>query len=197
MHMKWQPNEAYTPRLFTKEEYWRMSDMGLFVDQKVELIAGEIIQMAAQSNRHTAGITLVLRALDRVFQNRYWVRGQGTLDLSPNSMPDPDVTVVVGDPAKPDDEVPTTALLIVEVSDTTLSSDRNWKASLYASAGIMDYWILNLQDNQLEVRRVPRPDKTQDFGHGYASLSTFVAGDVVSPLAAPTAQIAVADLLPH
>lgn len=196
MHMKWNPGGAYSPRRFSKDEYWRMSDMGLFTDQKVELIAGEIIQMAAQGNRHTAGMTLVLRALDRVFRSGYWVRGQGTLDLSPSSMPDPDVAVVVGDPANPEPDLPTTALLVVEVSDSSLSDDRNWKASLYASAGIADYWILNLQDNQLEIRRDPKKDKTQDFGYGYATLRTLVSGDLASPLAAPTAQIPVADLLP-
>lgn len=196
MHMKWTPNEAYFPRLFTKEEYERMSQMGLFIDQKVELIAGEVLQMAAQSNRHGAGVTLIARALDRIFSTGYWVRVQQTLDLTPSSMPDPDVAVIVGDPASPEADVPTSALLIVEVSDTTLSSDRNWKASLYASAGIADYWILNLHDNQLEIRRDPKKDKMQDFGYGYATLTTLVSSDVVYPLAVPTAQIAVADLLP-
>jgi Uma2 family endonuclease len=196
MHMKWMPNDAYFPRLFSKGEYERMSAMGLFVGQKVELIAGEVLQMAAQSNRHGAGATLVARALDRIFTTGYWVRAQQTLDLTPSSMPDPDVAVVLGNAANPEEDVPTSALLIVEVSDTTLSSDRNWKASLYASAGIADYWILNLQDNQLEVRRDPKKDKTQDFGYGYATLTTLVAGDFVTPLAAPTALIAVADLLP-
>ncbi|HET6576398.1 MAG TPA: Uma2 family endonuclease [Fimbriiglobus sp.] len=190
------PPQGYCRRLFSKVEYWRMSDLGFFIDQKVELIAGEVIQMAAQGNRHTAGITLVARALDQVFQTGYWVRTQGTLDLTPSSMPDPDIAVVTGDPAHPDPEVPKTALLIVEVSDSTLSDDRNWKASLYAAAGITDYWILNLQDNRLEIRRDPTPDATQAFGHSYSTLTTLVAGDFASPLAAPTARVSVADLLP-
>jgi Uma2 family endonuclease len=187
---------GYSRRLFTKDEYWRMSRLNFFGDQKVELIAGEIIQMASQGNRHTAAITLTARALDRVFQAGYWVRNQGTLDLSPNSMPDPDVSVIVGDPAHPDPDLPTTALLVVEVSLTTLSDDRGWKASLYAAAGIKDYWIVNLEDDQLEIRRDPKRDKTQEFGHGYSTLTTLVAGDFAAPLAAPAARVAVADLLP-
>jgi Uma2 family endonuclease len=183
-------------REFSKDEYLRMSAGGFFTDEKVELIAGEIVVMPAQGNRHTAGITLVLRALDRVFRTGYWVRCQGTLDLTPSSMPDPDVAVVPGDPARPDPDVPKTAVLIVEVSDSTLSDDQGWKASLYASAGIADYWILNLQDDHLEVRRDPKPDTTQPFGHGYSTLTTLVAGNFTTPLAAPSARVAVADLLP-
>jgi Uma2 family endonuclease len=204
MNMKTMPNLAtitptqsgYQRRLITKEEYWRMSEEGFFQDQKVELIGGELIQMAPQSNRHGAGITLVARALDRVFSTGFWVRAQMTLDLTPLSMPDPDIAVIVGDPAQPDPDVPTTALLVVEVSLSTLSDDRNWKASLYASAGITDYWILNLQDDRLEICRDPRPDATQDFGHGYATLTTLFAGDFATPLAAPSARIPVTDLLP-
>lgn len=186
----------YRPRLFSKAEYWQLSELGFFTNQKVELIAGEIIQMAAQSNRHGAGITLTARALDKVFTAGYWVRAQMTLDLTPSSMPDPDIAVVVGDPARPSEDVPTTALLIVEVCDTSIRGDRSWKASLYASVGITDYWIVNLQKDCLEIRRDPRSDTTQDFGHGYASLTTLHPGDFVSPLAMPTARIAVADLFP-
>src|SRR5204862_46858 len=90
---------------------------------------------------------------------------------------------------------PTTALLVVEVADTTLSYDRNTKASLYAASGIADYWIVNIPGQQLEVFRDPVPDASARFGVRYSSRTILVAGDVVSPLALPAAQVPVADLL--
>ncbi|HYT91664.1 MAG TPA: Uma2 family endonuclease [Gemmataceae bacterium] len=184
-------------RLWTLEEYYRLSELGFFQDQRVELIAGEIIQMPAQKNPHSLGIGLTEDALRAAFGPNSWVRGQMSLDLSPHSVPDPDVAVVAGSKrsyaGKP---VPTTALLIVEVSATTLHYDRGRKGSLYASAGIADYWILNVVDNQLEVYRDPAPDSAQPFGYGYTTRLFLEPNDVVSPLAAPNAKITVADLLP-
>lgn len=184
------------PRRVTKDEFYRLVEAGHFDGTRVELIGGEILTMAAQSNRHGAAVTLTARALDRIFATGFWVRAQMTLDLLPNSMPDPDLAVVVGDPANPSNDLPTTALLIVEVSDSTLRTDRTTKAGLYAASGIADYWILNLQDNVLEVRRDPRPDTTEPFGYSSGSLSTLRPGEFATPLAAPTARIAVAELLP-
>jgi len=88
----------------------------------------------------------------------------------------------------------TEAALIVEVSDSTLGYDRGDKARLYASAGVEDYWIINLQTPQLEVHRQPIMDG-RDFG-GYRDVRTLRAGQAVAPLARPEAQVAVADLLP-
>jgi hypothetical protein len=136
--------------------------------------------------------------LEAAFGPTFWVRSQGSLDLSPLSVPDPGLAVVTGNKrtyiGRRDN--PTTAVLIVEVSDATLWEDRTRKASLYAAAGIADYWILNIPDGRLEIRRDPTPDATQAFGHGYSTLTTLVVGDVATPLAAPAARVAVADLLP-
>ena len=74
--------------------------------------------------------------------------------------------------------------------------ERLRKGSLYAACGIPEYWILNIPDNVLEIRRDPRPDATQPLGFGYASLTTQTATDFAVPLAVPGARIAVADLLP-
>jgi Uma2 family endonuclease len=184
-------------RRWTRKEFYRLLDLNFFYGQRVELIGGEIILMPAQKNRHALGIGLTDDALRAAFGPGHWVRVQMSLDLSPRSVPDPDLAVVAGDKlsykGKPN---PTTALLIVEVSETTLRLDRRRKGSLYARSGIADYWILNLVDNQLEVYRDPVPDSAQRFGYGYATKILHNAKDVVSPLAAPIAKIAVADLLP-
>jgi Uma2 family endonuclease len=186
-------------RPFTAAEFWKMYELGFFANQRVELIGGEIVAMAPQTNWHAVGVDNTKTALDLVFDlNHYWVRNQATLDLSPLSVPDPDIAVVFGSKQTwaASRNNPNTAVLIVEVSETTLWEDRGRKASLYAAAGIADYWILNIVDGTLEVRRDPRPDASQDFGFGYASLTTLTAVDFATPLAAPNARISVADLLP-
>ena len=120
-----------------------------------------------------------------------------SLDLSPHSVPDPDLAVVPGEPRDYIARgIPTTALLVVEVSDTMLSFDRNHKASLYAAAGIADYWIVNLVDRQLEVHRGPGPDPARPGRFGYRDVTLVPATGATAPLAAPHAQIAVVDLLP-
>jgi Uma2 family endonuclease len=124
-----------------------------------------------------------------------WVRMQLPIDFGVHSEPEPDVSVVPGRRKDYSDAHPKTALLIVEVSRATLAFDRGKKASLYARQGIADYWIINLVDGQLEIRRDPRPDPTQPHGFGYASLTVLQRGDHVSPLNAPGVRIAVEDLL--
>ena len=120
-------------RKWTRAEYYRMADLGMFRDQRVELIEGTIVQMPPQKNFHVIGIGLVEQRPRAAFGPRYWVRIQAPLHLGPRSAPEPDVAVVPGgsrDYTRTGH--PTTALLIVEVSETTLAYDRGRKASLYA-----------------------------------------------------------------
>src|SRR5262249_52686115 len=136
-----QLQESAKPRPWSADELYRLLDLGFFQDQRVELIGGEILQMASQKNIHVAAITLTEYALIAAFGPGYWIRVQASLDLSPLSVPDPDVAVVVGSPHSPAAQNPTSALLIVEASLTTLLHDQGFKASLYAASGIADYWI--------------------------------------------------------
>jgi Uma2 family endonuclease len=117
------------------------------------------------------------------------------IDFGPASEPEPDVSVVAGTRASYRDAHPRTPLLIIEVSDSTLAYDRTRKASLCAMRGVADYWIVNIPEGQLEVRRDPRPDAGQPFGYGYARLEVLGPDSAVSPLAAPHVTISVADLL--
>jgi Uma2 family endonuclease len=183
------------PHHFTHDELFQMVDDGWFGDCRVQLIEGELIEMPPQKNTHMISITRTQRLLEAAFGPQFWVRVQGTLNLSPWGVPDPDLAVVpVGylSAAMPN---PTSALLVVEVSDTTLRLDRR-KANIYAAAGIGDYWIINLVDRQLEVRRDPKPDTNVRTGASYATLTTLQPGDTLTPLAAPNSTIAVADVLP-
>ena len=180
---------------FSKVEYHQMHDLGFFIDQKVELLDGEIIDMPVPGHPHCVSTDKATDLFKALFAGTYWVRSEKPLNLKPHSEPMPNVAVVPGarDTHK---ATPTAAVLVVEVSDTTLSEDRGRKASLYAASGIDDYWIVNLPDRQLEVHRKPVPDANETFGFRFDKVTVQGPRDIVSPLALPAARILVSDLLP-
>jgi Uma2 family endonuclease len=174
-----------------------MLELGILDGINVELIDGEIVEMPAQSNLHALTIKLCEDALNAAFGAGYWVRIQMPLDLSPYSSPDPDLAVISGSPrTHATRSNPTSALLVVEVSDSSLSYDRGYKADLYAACGIADYWIINLVDRQIEINRVPIVDSLAAFGMRYSTATIFLPGDAVSPLSLPTQSLSVSALLP-
>lgn len=184
------------PRRWSRDEYVRMIGLGWLEGRRVELIGGEVLDMPPQFDYHLGGVTLVTDALRAAFGPGFWVRAQGSLDLSPHGVPAPDVAVTPGGPRGSQRTIATAALLVVEVSDSTLGEDRSHQGSLYAAGGIADYWILNLVQRQLEVYRNPVADTSQPFGFRYGNRVILDPPDSVSPLALPQAQILVADLLP-
>jgi Uma2 family endonuclease len=182
---------------FDLAEFYRLVDLGFFNQSPVELIDGEIVPMAAQSNLHALACELTRTALASAFGPGHWVRVQMPLDFTPRSSPDPDVAVIVGDPRTHNTrDNPRSALLVVEVADTSLSYDRHTKANLYAAGGVSDYWIINLVDGRVEVRRSPVADPAEEFGHCYTTLTILRPGDSAIPLALPGKAITVAELLP-
>ena len=182
------------PRRWTKAEYHRLGELGFFRGQKVELIGGELLVHAPQNPSHADRVDRIGDVLRAAFATGYRVRCQLPIDLSQTSEPEPDYAVVLDQPYAGGH--PTTALLIVEVADSSLLEDRNRKASLYASAGIADSWIVNLVDRRVEVYRNPVADDAQAFGSRYADRTDLQAGDVINPVALPHAAVAVAALLP-
>jgi hypothetical protein len=127
-------------------------------------------------------------------QKSYWVRDQSTLRLS-HSAPDPDLAVVDGAPT-PHGPIPDRALLVVEISETTLVTDLGEKANLYASAQIADYWVMDIPHRCIVVHRKPVADPTARFGWRYDSISQLVPGGSLAPLALAGATIDPAKLLP-
>ncbi len=118
------------------------------------------------------------------------------LALGEHSEPEPDVAVVAGEPEDYIAAHPSTAALVVEVADASLPLDRRFKATIYARAGLREYWIVNLVDRVLEVHREPRvaTDAADDWS--YRSVDLLRPPLHVTPLAAPGVRILVADLLP-
>lgn len=182
------------PRRWTRAEYDRLIDAGIFQpDEHLELLDGEIITVTPQKSRHTTAVHAVAQALGAVFADTAYVRVQAPLALSESSQPEPDVAVVPGSLRDYRDEHPHTALLIVEVADTSLRLDRHTKGPLYARAGLPEYWIVNLNDGILEVYREP---VAMGEGWDYRLVQRLAGGDAVSPIAAPGAVVPVRDLLP-
>ena len=126
---------------WTKDEYHRLAEMGWFDDHRVELLDGEIFEMPVPRFPHVIALDATTEALRSAFGSGYWVSPQAPLDLTLTSEPIPDLFVVPGK-ARDYSAHPTTALLIVEISDFTRSHDR--KGSFYAAARIQDYRIVNL-----------------------------------------------------
>ena len=179
-------------RLWTKDEYHQMAEMGLFHGQRVELLEGEVLVMSPMRPPHARRIHVVAQVLSAAFGDQVGVRQQLPLDLGPISEPEPDVSVVQGSDQDYESHHPRTAILCVEVSDSSLAHDRGRKGSLYARHGILDYWIVNLVERRLEVYREPAPDASQDYGFKYAAVTVLEPGGHVTPLAGPDLRIAVA-----
>jgi Uma2 family endonuclease len=185
------------PKRWTRAEYEQMIEHDLFrPEERVELVDGEILTMAPQHSPHAATVMHIHEILRETFRPGFHVRVQMPFALDPMSEPEPDLAVVEGTALDYVHGHPDAAALLVEVADTTLLFARAWKASLYARAGIPEYWIVNLGARQLEVHRDPEPAPSARYGWAYGTVRQLGAEDEVSPLAAPEARIAVADLLP-
>lgn len=183
--------------LWTVKEFQRAYDLGAFgFETRLELIEGEVIRKMPQNEPHTWAIRAAEEALRRAFLSGHDVRNQMPLVFGPRNKPEPDVAVVVGSFDDYKRKHPTTAVLVVEVSDSTLALDRTTKAAVYARAGIEDYWIVNLPDSVLEVHRQPAAMADQPLGYHYRSITRLIPTDTIAPLSLPDAVITIRSLLP-
>jgi Uma2 family endonuclease len=155
-----------TPKRFTIDEYHQLIHLGfLHEGDRIELIRGELIHMATKGTPHTVCGSVLCRQLDRLLGDRATVRGQDPITLPNQSEPEPDVVIARG---RDEDYLahhpyPQDILLAIEISDSTLSYDQTTKLSLYAEAEIADYWIVNLNDRQLERYNQPYRMANGDF----------------------------------
>lgn len=180
------------PRRWTRTEYERLIEQGAFgPDERLELVNGEILAMTPQKSRHASSIVILQRLLSAAFATTGHVRPQLPLAILEDSEPEPDLAVVAGSDLDYLDQHPATALLVVEVADTSLAYDRQTKGPLYARTGIPEYWIVNLADRVLEVYRNP---EERDGRLDYRLVQRLHAGETVRPLGSDT-QIPVSDVL--
>jgi Uma2 family endonuclease len=178
------------------DEFHRVKYMGqVWEGKKVILIDGELIEMALPGPLHNTSLGLADIVFRVVFAQGYWIRTQMPLVFGINTDPLPDLAVIPGEPRSVSTN-PSTAVLVVEVSDSTLSFDTGEKASLYAAAGIADYWVIDVAGRRVVVFRDPTADAKQKYGHGYMSVNVLLPGQSLAPLAASGSPVAVLDLLP-
>ena len=174
-------------KCWTRAEYEHLIDLGAFTTRdRLELIEGEILEKMPQNEPHEAGIMFCTEILGDIFRAGYVVRAQLPLSLGANSVPEPDFAVVNGRSRDFVQRRPTSAVLIVEVSDSSLAYDRTTKAKLYARAAVPEYWILNLNERILEVYRKP-------VGTEYTERTDY---DETQTVTLNGQTVAVKDLLP-
>ncbi len=179
-------------RKFTVEEFHRMVEAGILrEDDRVELLDGEIVEMPPIGGPHSSTVDrlnrlliLALRDLPAVVRVQNPVRLPGETELYP------DFAVV---PPRNDyyrDTLPTSAevQLVIEVADSSLSYDRNTKATLYARAGIAEFWLVDVSTKSVEVYCKPG-------SRGYSDLSYRRLGESISPVAFPSVEVSIDDFL--
>ncbi|MBW4507293.1 MAG: Uma2 family endonuclease [Scytonematopsis contorta HA4267-MV1] len=165
---------SVTTKRFTIDEYHHLIQLGFLKENdRVELIRGELVQMAAKGTLHSVCNTKLFRELERLINNNAVIRSQEPIILPADSEPEPDVVIVRGEP---DDYLsnhpyPEDILLVIEVSNSTLDYDQTEKLRLYAENQIQNYWIVNLVANQLERYNQPYQDSTGNFGYRLKEIS--------------------------
>lgn len=175
-------------------EYERMIGEGAFIPQEehhVELIRGEIREMSPIYPPHEGALDhLTYWSMDNAPRDQVWIRNQNSLGIPElESIPQPDLFWVRKRDYSKVRPAVEDVFLLIEVADSSLRFDRGRKAELYAEAGIADYWIANVKEQVIEVRRQPVEGT-------YQQIETFPVGQSVAPLAFPEIELAVADVWP-
>jgi Uma2 family endonuclease len=186
---------APRPFLITKPHYYKMGADGFFNDLRVELIEGKVVVMSPIGSRHWVAVNRLNRIFTSALGSGFTVSVQNSIDTSSLSEPVPDLAIVSGNEIDYIGGLPQTAVLAIEVSDTTIRHDRR-KIDLYARAGIPEYWIVNLKADCIEVYREPSGDRETPGTGKYAKSFTVGKSDAVSALAAPDVTVDVANLIP-
>jgi Uma2 family endonuclease len=174
-------------RLFTVQEYHLMGEAGILgEDDRVELIEGEIVQMAAIGTPHATCVRRLIRQFRQLPEESAILDVQNPIQLTERTEPQPDVVLLqfrldYYETAHP---MPSEVLLLVEVSDSTIDFDRDVKVPNYARSGIQEVWLWDLEVNCLEVYRFPT-------ANGYTSIQKIERGEMVSPLAFPDFEVSV------
>ncbi len=179
-------------RRFTAEEYHRMGRAGILgEDDRIELIEGEIVEMAPIGHRHAGCVKLLNRAFYRLFGDVAVVSVQDPVHLSEESEPQPDLALIRprADLYASGHPTPREVLLLIEVAETSAETDRRIKVPLYARSAVPEVWLVDLEQETITTYVDPAAD-------GYRTARVVRRGEQVAPTAFPDRPLAVADLLP-
>jgi len=178
-------------RLLNVHEYHRMVEAGILDgDERVELLAGQIVNKAAKTPPHCAVVKRTMELLQKSLGSLVFLSIHDAVRLDDYSEPEPDISVVIPDPLYYEDHhpIPSEIYLIIEVADTTLRTDCGIKAKIYAESGITDYWVLDVNNRQLHVFREPSQD-------GYQSRVILADDASISLLQFPDFSFLVSEML--
>jgi Uma2 family endonuclease len=176
-------------RLFTREEYHRMGEAGIFArGERVELIRGEIITMSPQGRRHRAFIDNLTQHLTRRLAGRAIVSIQMPIVLADDTEPDLQLLGRRAVPYKEREAHADDALLVIEAGVTSLAYDRSTKLRLYAAAGIAEYWVVDCNTESIGVHRTPHGDGYRDVTRVSDPAGT------LAPLAFPDVVLTLAEI---
>lgn len=186
-------------RRFTLDEYQHLIDLGLFhEDERIELLDGLLVEMSPINPRHAVCVDKLSRVVNHLLYNKAWIRVQAPITIEGRaSQPQPDIAIAVLQPEVYEERhvKAEEIFLLVEVADSSLQGDQTDKLELYATAGISEYWIVNLVDNRLEVYQEPYLLDTGEGG--YKVKRIYLRNDTVSTQAFPECQVALNEILPR
>lgn len=172
-------------RLLSRREYDRLVELGWFEGEPIELLRGMLVTMSPQKWPHAAAVEFFNEQLVLQLAGRYGVRPQLPFAADDWSEPEPDLAVVRKNPTLRDH--PSEVLLLVEIAHTSLRVDRGLKRTIYAEAGVPEYWIVDLNGMTVEVHTGPERGS-------YTSVQTLRDGDVLRPTLLPEVQIRIAEI---
>lgn len=173
---------------FTVDEYQQMAQAGIFTeDSPVELIEGEIVEMAAHGGRHIRCVTLLTRLLVVNVDPRFFVSPQNSVRLNMHSEPEPDFAILRALPEGAAPPPTEDVLLLIEVADTSLLYDLNAKAALYARAGVPEFWVVDLNGSRVVRHIEPREGR-------YARVEELRTEDDITSSTNPPFTLSVADI---
>jgi len=180
---------AGKPYCFTVDDYMRMSEAGIFQeDDPVELIEGEILQMAAVGGDHIGCVNTLTALLVHGVYGMATVSVQNPVRLSNHSEPEPDVALLRPDLPRNAKPGPTDVLLLIEVADSSRLYDRSRKIPLYARSGIIETWLVDLVAGTIE-------QNTEPSAEGYGQTTLHRRGDIITPAALPFLSLDVGEVL--
>ncbi len=185
------PATLVLKRLFTVKEYYQMAESGIIANgERVELIRGEIIKMSPIGRRHAACVDFCNYILAHKLGTGVIIRVQNPLSLDNTSEPEPDLMILRyrDDFYRSGHPHPSDVLLLIEVADSTIDSDRSLKIPVYAEDGITEVWLVDINGDCIEVYRHPT-------ANGYQEILKFYRGQNLSILAFPDLSIAVDEIL--
>jgi Uma2 family endonuclease len=174
-------------RKLSRREYDKLVELGVFEDERVELLRGMLVTMSPQGGPHSAITAWLAQRLTRLLDESYDIRAHSPFAATEDSEPEPDVSVSRRAPGN--FEHPDSALLLIEVSESSIKKDRLLKAPIYGESHVPEYWIVDISGTDLLVHV-----HTRAASDGYRHIETLRDGDVLHPTKLAGIEIAVADI---